>query len=829
MLKNFMLRRKSEKEIEKNAAVARENKEKKNPNFYYRQNYTWYREHLKIEKRTVLLEALDGTHPTGNVAALLKELHDNPAFRRFKLYLSGRENVYQSRLEYIAAMKLDGVEVLISDTDEYYKILASAKYLITETSFSQMFIKRPEQVYLNTWHGTPLKTLGKKVRNDHAMLGNLQKNFFEADYLLYPNEFTMNCMLEDYMLNNFCKAKILLGGYPRNAVFHDEKKRAEVRKRCGFTEEMQCIAFMPTWRGAMSNVNGTGQNEQLCTYFDELDQMLSDKQVMYVKLHYMNAAGIDLSKYTRIKPFPLEIEGYDFLNAMDVLVTDYSSVFFDYAITGRKVILFTYDLEEYTRDRGFYLSLDELPFPRVSTVEELVAEISRPKTYDDTELLKRFCPYEKPGVPEALLKKLLFGKDSPLLEQREVPDNGKKNVLLYIGGFGKNELTNAAVKLLHSLDRTKYNYAVVYQMDDMRKRQNDINVLPEDVDYHGFYQWRSATPSEYLDYMNWKAHGRVPYDNVRELMQRICARDRLRMFGPCRIDAVVQFSGYYDEVTAAFEQLPCKRSIYVYRDMAEVCSDRKNMDEAFFGDMYNRYDAVAVSNEDVLTPTKQLAKRYQKNDEKTANVVLCHEIIDYETILIKAKKELILDANIQMNICRERLYEALEVKSTKVFVTMGSFSKDKGLERLIDAFERVHAENPDTRLIVLGETGTLFEELAEKISASSCDGAVFLMLRLSNPFALLKRCDYYVSASFYEGLGMNLAEANLLGLPCVATDVPGNHAFMERFGGYLTENSEEGIEQGLKACLAGSVPTQLSIDYEQYNKEAVAQFEALLP
>lgn len=816
------------KELKRNAAIAQENKAGKAPNFYHRQNYAWYREHLKIDSKMILLEALDGAHPTGNVAALVKELNDNPAFGVFKLYLSGRADVYQTRLDYVKSLQLERVTVVISDTDEYYKILASAKYLITETSFSQIFIKRPEQVYFNTWHGTPLKTLGKKIKNDHAMLGNLQKNFFEADYLLYPNEFTMNCMVEDYMLKNFCKAEILLSGYPRNQVFHDKTRRDEVRKECGFTEDMQCIGFMPTWRGAMSNVNGVGQNEQLCAYFDELDRMLTEKQTMFVKLHYMNAAGIDLSKYTRIKPFPLEYDGYEFLNAMDVLVTDYSSVFFDYAITGQKVVLFTYDLEEYTRDRGFYLSLEELPFPKVQTLEELVKEIARPKEYDDTAFLARFCPYETPGVTEALLRKVIFGEDSPLFEKRPVPDNGKKNVLLYIGGFGKNELTAAAVKLLHAVDRTKYNYAVVFPMEDIRKRQSDIDVLPPDVDYHGFYQWRSATPSEFVDYMAWKANGKVSYEKIRPLMQKICARDRARMFGPCRLDGVVQFSGYYDEVTAAFEQLPCKRSLHICRDMAEVCKDKKNMDEAFYGDMYNCYDAVMAASEDVLESIGTLARKYHPKKKDASNPVVCHEIVDKAGVLLKASKELSMEG-VSVNACRERFYDALENKQLKKFVSVGGFSKEKGYERLINAFERVHADAPDTCLFILGETGAMFSELSEKLHGRSCENAVFLVKNMGNPYPLIKECDYYVSAAFYEGLGTNLADADILGLPCVATDVPGNHAFMRLAGGYLMENSEAGVEKALRDCLEGKVPAHLAIDYEQYNREAVAQFESLLP
>ena len=76
-----------------------------------------------------------------------------------------------------------------------------------------MFTKRPEQVYLNTWHGTPLMTLGKAKKADFAMMGNEQKTFFDADYIVCPNEYTMEHMIEDYMLENFCQAEILLAGF----------------------------------------------------------------------------------------------------------------------------------------------------------------------------------------------------------------------------------------------------------------------------------------------------------------------------------------------------------------------------------------------------------------------------------------------------------------------------------------------------------------------------------------------------------------------------------------------------------------------------------------
>ena len=184
---------------------------------------------------------------------------------------------------------------------------------------------------------------------------------------------------------------------------------------------------------------------------------------------------------------------------------------------------------------------------------------------------------------------------------------------------------------------------------------------------------------------------------------------------------------------------------------------------------------------------------------------------------------------VSVNACRERFYDALENKQLKKFVSVGGFSKEKGYERLINAFERVHADAPDTCLFILGETGAMFSELSEKLYGRSCENAVFLVKNMGNPYPLIKECDYYVSAAFYEGLGTNLADADILGLPCVATDVPGNHAFMQLANGYLAENSATGVEKALRDCLEGKVAKKLAVDYEQYNREAVAQFESLLP
>lgn len=109
---------------------------------------------------------------------------------------------------------------------------------------------------------------------------------------------------------------------------------------------------------------------------------------MYVKYHPLMKLEFEDDTYKHIKAFPTGYEYYEILNMADTLITDYSSVFYDFANSHQKIILYTYDKEEYFRDRGVYVSLDEFPFPQATTIDELIEAINNPKDYEDSEFIK---------------------------------------------------------------------------------------------------------------------------------------------------------------------------------------------------------------------------------------------------------------------------------------------------------------------------------------------------------------------------------------------------------------------------------------------------------
>jgi len=797
------------------------------PANYGRARYFWFREHEKLQEKMILLESAAGACPQDNIAAILWELAKNPAYKEYSLWLSGGAGLTDGRKRYLAQKGLEKrVNLVTVESVQYYKILATAKYLVTEDSFIHIFTKRSGQVLLNTWNGTPLAALGKRKAMDFALLGNEQKGFMDADYLLCPNEYTRQRFLEDYMMENFAKTKFLMGGYPRNEVFFQPKYREYIRKSYKL-EDKQVIAYLPTWRKNLSEEDKIMRQEELTEHLLAWDAMLSDSQIVYIKQHHINSTEVDYSRFSHIVPFPEHCGTYEFLTAVDVLVTDYSPVLFDYVLTGRKIVLFVPDKEQFEKTRGFSMELSRLPFPQVDAVEWLMEEIRQPKKYNDAEFVKEFCGCTNQSITELLCKRWIFGETSERLPEKDVPYNGKKNVLIYMGGFEKNGLTTAGVNLLNTLDRTKNNYAVIYCFTSVKDRQDSILVLPENVARFGFYHYRALTFAEQIPYMLRRGFQNIPYAFAGKQLKKLSVRGMERLFGSFRLDTVVQFTGYNEDMIGIMEQAPCNRVIYVHNDMEQEIKHRANANRGVLSHAYKAYDHVAVVTEDILPPAKRIAESDKEKGAKEAHIVWCKNVLDHNRIRVMGKEELVFDDNTVINHPEENLRSML-ASGKKIFVSVGRFSVEKGHERLIKAFETLHKEQPDTVLLIIGGHGNLWDSTVLQAEKSSCPEDIFLVRYMSNPYPLLKQCDYFVLSSLYEGFGLVLVEADVLGVPCFSTDIVGPRRFMQKYGGLLVEDSEGGILSGMRLCMEGKVPERLDIDYDQYNREAIEQFESVI-
>ena len=161
------------------------------------------------------------------------------------------------------------------------------------------------------------------------------------------------------------------------------------------------------------------------------------------------------------------------------------------------------------------------------------------------------------------------------------------------------------------------------------------------------------------------------------------------------------------------------------------------------------------------------------------------------------------------------------------FITIGRFSPEKGHFRLIDAFEAFHKNYPESKLIIIGGLGALYGKTVQKVRMTDCWEDIVLIKSMKNPMPILKRCNLFILSSIYEGLGLVMLEADSLGIPVFSTDVHGPSNFLKQYGGYLVEDSTEGILQGMYDYADGKIKP-MNIDYISRNAKIREQLEEIL-
>ena len=790
----------------------------RNPWWRAKFRYAEIFEKSAIDDRLILLESQHGKELNGNIFHIAKYLSQNPAYAGFRVVVSAHGKKRGTFRKKLNDHGCDSVALTTLASEDYFRILSSAKWVINDNTFLPFYMKKEGQIYLNTWHGTPLKTLGRTIRNDAYAIGNAQRNFLLADYLLFPNEYTLHHICKDYMVENLATGKALFAGYPRNEIFFDVTSRDTLRTALGL-DGKRVYAYMPTFRGT-ARAGRLPKNDIYLNYFlYEIDRRLSEDECFYVNLHPVAQSQMDFKAFRHIRPFPPNYETYAFLNVADVLVTDYSSVFFDFACTRKKIVLFVYDEEDYLRDRGLYLPLENLPFPKARTIDALFHELRSERNYDDTAFLAQFCPYDTPNATQKLCDFLILGNETGLNAQ-PLPNNGKENVFLYGGNLAPNGITKALNNLLRTVDTDKRNYVVLCEERKIAKYRDALLDLPP---YVGFYIHTGD--------INLSLHKRI----LRKLFKwgwlkaktylRLCAQDfkreLWRLYGSARINALVHFNGYESENIILFSVFPKKRIIFVHSDMNREISARGNQRKDVLSLAYQTYDTVVPVTQDLIPSVQPFAQGGMSNIRVVKNA------IDYHSILTMGAIPIAFDPFTKTSIPREAVLERLQTASYR-YVNIGRFSPEKGHFRLVDAFTKIHALDPNALLIIIG--GSSFEggygRLLQHVKSLGLMENVVLIERMSNPYALLAACDGFVLSSFYEGFGLVLAEADILGIPVVSTDIVGPRSFMHEHGGTLIENSEAGLFHGMQLLRSGKIKP-MGVDYAVYNASVKDTFESL--
>ena len=255
-----------------------------------------------------------------------------------------------------------------SDTLEYFKATLRAKYWVTCVNIERgLHYKKNSCVYLNTWHATPVKTMG------NAAAGRKDYDFAHVDYFCIAGEYEKEIYKKDL---NIREESVLKTGLPRNdELYHfTEEEKIAIKKKLNIPLDKKVILYAPTWRDSKDGGKTYAMKPPIDVKYWE--KRLSDEYVVLFRTHqYTNTVlGIEFNDFCRdFCSYPVV---NDLIKISDMMISDYSAILFDYCITERPLYCFGYDYDEFAKDRGFYVNIEEvLPMGVQRTQEELIDKI----------------------------------------------------------------------------------------------------------------------------------------------------------------------------------------------------------------------------------------------------------------------------------------------------------------------------------------------------------------------------------------------------------------------------------------------------------------------
>lgn len=829
----------------------------------------WRRASLKTD--VILYESFAGNGMLCHPEAIFRHIYNHAAYKKYThvWVLNDFDRYSEIIEEFKNNPRVKFVKYL---TNEYYRLLATSKFLINNVSFPTQFTKREDQVYLNTWHGIPLKKMGYDITGRAVDAKNIVRNFLQADYLLSSSAaMTEEMYMGAFKLKNVFAGKIIEEGNPRiDRQFDDRSVRDEFNARLEKSgvsaDDRKIILYAPTWKGE-SYFSPHNDASNLKSLVNLLESTIdSSKYRILVKAHQVVSES--LQQIPSLKPYlvPNSMPTNVALGAAEVLITDYSSVFYDFLPQEKPVLFYIPDLEEYKQYRDLYIEPDELPGPTSRTIDELGELLRDTLTWTDLSAdlqrkyknaAKKYLPKDDGSASKRVAQILLGSEDNGYAVTRTVTD-GKIKLLIYAGGMIPNGITTSAINLLDNINYDRYDVTVLCPFS------------AESAQQHGFSQINSNARVMFRfgtfngSYVSNRIRLRVLKRGERSFGAKLQSQKELwraewkRCLGNATFDHMIDFSGYTPFWGKLFLHGEAnKRSIWLHNDLAadahRSISGNTPLKDGLFAtfSIYNEFDnLVSVSqglrdiNESSLSKWAPEAKFSWSSNTVNAKKIRELAAISFKdnekqfidrknidprmksTLMGKAVGELLGSFERVPTDISSRVDTHFTAQPFFTFFSAGRLSPEKNHSRLIQAFACVHEKNPQTRLVIAGD-GPLKYELHNEVKNLGLTESVKLVGHTKNPYQLMNLADVFVLSSDYEGQPMVLLEALVLGIPVITTSFGSVKGALPPNTGKIVPPSTESLAEAmLKESLDPSPVSDF--DPEAYNVRAMAEFESVV-
>ncbi|MFH8792156.1 CDP-glycerol glycerophosphotransferase family protein [Streptomyces sp. NPDC017941] len=310
-----------------------------------------------------------------------------------------------------------GTDHVVPGTRRYWRVLATAKYLVNNANFPNAVVKRPDAVHLQTHHGTPLKRMGldqldhpaaAKGLNFHDLLARVDRWDYSVSSNSHSTQMWQRAYPSRYVELDY--------GYPRNDVYYTATAAdvRAVRERLGIAPGRRALLYAPTHR------------DYEATWTPRLDlaalaDRLGEDTVLLVRGHYFYGGAASPLTSLRRSGRLVDVSTYDPVEdlalAADALITDYSSIMFDYANLDRPVVIYADDWETYAKTRGVYFDLPaQAPGPVARTQEELTRILTSDAWRDGAAaearavFRRRFCEFDDGRAAERVVRRVFLGE-----------------------------------------------------------------------------------------------------------------------------------------------------------------------------------------------------------------------------------------------------------------------------------------------------------------------------------------------------------------------------------------------------------------------------------
>ncbi|KMK77402.1 CDP-glycerol glycerophosphotransferase family protein [Alkalihalobacillus pseudalcaliphilus] len=370
-----------------------------------------------VKKGFILFESFSGKQYSCNPRAIYEYMNENDYPYKYVWSVNGN---------LINDFSTKGIPVVKRHSFKWFLIAARAEFWITNSRMPSWLPKPTHTTYIQTWHGTPLKKLVADMKEVHlagndreSYIRDFHKESMHWDYLISANKFSTEIFKRAFNFNR----QVLEVGYPRNDVLvngNDKNASRDIKKRLQIPADKKVILYAPTWRD--HEFHAGSYTFSLNLDIEALKNRFEDDCVIILRLHYFVSEQLDTTEHPGfIYDFSKYVDINDLYLISDLLITDYSSVIFDYANLKRPMIFYTYDLELYREKlRGFYFDLESnAPGPIARTNEDLIKNIDEFIQFGSygqfaqkyNEFFNRFC-YLDDGKASKRTVEYLFNKNS---------------------------------------------------------------------------------------------------------------------------------------------------------------------------------------------------------------------------------------------------------------------------------------------------------------------------------------------------------------------------------------------------------------------------------